>query len=61
MNITQRVTLAIPDNVLKQLDAFAFSRHRSRSNAATLLLAEALAGRTASPRNGAHEQHARHA
>ena len=41
--------MILPANVLTQLDEFAFSEHRSRSNAATLLLAEALEHRATKP------------
>ena len=42
---SERVTLLLPSTLLQQLDAFAFDEHRSRSNAASLLIAEALAHR----------------
>ena len=42
MSTAQRVTLVLPTGILARLDALAFAEHRSRSNAATLLLAEAL-------------------
>ena len=42
MSTTERVTLVLPTGILTRLDALAFAEHRSRSNAATLLLAEAL-------------------
>ena len=42
MSTAQRVTLVLPTGILTRLDALAFAEHRSRSNAATLLLAEAL-------------------
>lgn len=42
MSTAQRVTLILPTGILARLDALAFAEHRSRSNAATLLLAEAL-------------------
>jgi metal-responsive CopG/Arc/MetJ family transcriptional regulator len=47
MSTAQRVTLILPTGILARLDALAFAEHRSRSNAATLLLAEALERRRA--------------
>ncbi len=43
MNTTlDRVTITLPPQIRKRVDAFAFNSHRSRSNAVALLLAEAL-------------------
>ncbi len=42
---SERVTLLLPSTLLQRLDGFAFDEHRSRSNAAALLLAEALSVR----------------
>jgi metal-responsive CopG/Arc/MetJ family transcriptional regulator len=41
-NTADRVTLSLPQSVRQRLDAYATSERRSRSNAASLLLAEAL-------------------
>jgi metal-responsive CopG/Arc/MetJ family transcriptional regulator len=39
---TKIVALTLPEPLLERLDRFAFDEHRNRSNAAQLLLAEAL-------------------
>ena len=41
-NTAERVTLSLPQSVRQRLDEFATNQQRSRSNAASLLLAEAL-------------------
>ena len=41
-NTADRVTLSLPQSVRQRLDAYASSERRSRSNAAAVLLAEAL-------------------
>jgi hypothetical protein len=49
----QRVTLSLPASVRARLDQYAADQRRSRSNAAALLLGEAL--RVAQPRTPAEE------
>jgi hypothetical protein len=41
-NTADRVTLSLPQSVRQRLDAYAADQRRSRSNAAALLLGEAL-------------------
>ena len=48
-----KVTLSLPASVRQRLDAYAADQRRSRSNAAALLLGEAL--RVAQPRTPAEE------
>ena len=52
-NTADRVTLSLPQSVRQRLDAYAADQRRSRSNAAALLLGEAL--RVAQPRTTAEE------
>ncbi len=55
---SERVTLLLPSTLLQRLDRLAFNEHRSRSNAAALLLAEALAHRAgAVPAEARHTIH----
>jgi metal-responsive CopG/Arc/MetJ family transcriptional regulator len=53
-NTADRVTLSLPQSVRQRLDAYAADQRRSRSNAASLLLAEALM-RVRQPRTPAEE------
>ena len=50
----QKVTLSLPATVRQRLDQYAADQRRSRSNAASLLLAEALM-RVRQPRTPAEE------
>jgi metal-responsive CopG/Arc/MetJ family transcriptional regulator len=52
-NTADRVTLSLPQSVRQRLDEFATNQRRSRSNAAALLIGEAL--RVMQPRTTAEE------